>query len=99
MKKFINTLRRKWKVAMKKDPTWVDVFEMAAEGKIADKGNQRIAKLTDQQLDRLKGRIDSNMDAALPGLTERVEGYLKQKQAEFDLLNEQLRLEADVEGC
>ena len=99
IKKFINTLRRKWKYAMEKDPTWVDVFEMAADGQIADKGNQRIAKLTDQQLERLKGRIDSNMDAALPGLTERVEGYLKQKQAEFDLLNEQLRLEADVEGC
>ena len=99
MKKFINTLRRKWRMSMKKDPTWIDVFELAAEGKVADQGNKRIAKLTDQQLERLKGRIDSNMDAALPGLTERVEGYLKQKQAEFDLLNEQLRLEADVEGC
>jgi len=99
MKKFVNTLRRKWNRVLKKDPTWIDVFEMAADGKIADKGNQLVGKLSDAQLERLKGRIDSNMDAALPGLTERVEGYLKQKQAEFDLLNEQLRLEADVEGC
>ena len=36
IKKFINTLRRKWRYALDRDPSYVDVFELAAEGKIAD---------------------------------------------------------------
>jgi len=79
IKKFINTLRRKWKVALNKRPSYVDVFELAAAGKIADKGNQAIAKLRPEQLEALKGRIDSNMDAMLPELTDRVQSYLKAK--------------------
>ena len=99
IKKFINTLRRKWQIALKKDPSYVDVFELAAEGKIADKGNQAVAKLRPEQLEALKGRIDSNMDAMLPGLTDRVHSYLKQKQADFDVLADKLADEIDMEGC
>ena len=99
IKKFINTLRRKWKLAADKDPSYVDVFELAAAGKIADKGNQAIAKLRPEQLEALKGRIDSNMDAMLPELTDRVQSYLKAKQAEFDVLTDKLTNEIDMEGC
>ena len=99
IKKFINTLRRKWKVALNKRPSYVDVFELAAAGKIADKGNQAIAKLRPEQLEALKGRIDSNMDAMLPELTDRVQSYLKQKQADFDVLTDKLRIETEMEGC
>ena len=99
IKKFINTLRRKWKIALKKDPSYVDVFELAAEGKIADKGNQAVARLRPEQLEALKGRIDSNMDAMLPELTDRVQSYLKQKQADFDVLADKLADEIDMEGC
>ena len=99
IKKFINTLRRKWRYALAKDPTYVDVFELAAEGKIADKGSKAIDKLTDQQLEALRGRIDPNMDALLPQLTDRVSRYLEQKQQNFDLLNERLADEIDMEGC
>ena len=98
-KKFINTLRRKWNYRLKKDPSYVDVFELAAEGKISDKGNLMIKKLTPQQLEGLKGRMDRNMDQMLPMLTDRVHAYLKQKQADFDLLNEKLADEIDMEGC
>ncbi len=99
IKKFINTLRRKWKIALDKDPSYVDVFELAAAGKIADKGNQAVAKLRPEQLEALKGRIDSNMDALLPDLTDRVQSYLKQKQADFDVLTDKLADEIDMEGC
>ena len=99
IKQFINTLRRKWQIALKKDPSYVDVFELAAEGKIADKGNQAGDKLRPEQLEALKGRIDSNMDAMLPGLTDRVHSYLKQKQADFDVLADKLADEIDMEGC
>ena len=99
IKMFINTLRRKFNFALKKDPTWVDVFELAAEGKIADAGNLKIKRLTPQQLEGLKGRMDRNMDQMLPALTDRVHAYLKQKQADFDLLSEKLADEIDVEGC
>ena len=99
IKKFINTLRRKWQIALDKDPSYVDVFELAAAGKIADKGNQAIAKLRPEQLEALKGRIDSNMDALLPDLTDRVQSYLKQKQADFDVLTDKLADETNMEGC
>ena len=99
IKKFVNTLRRKWKLAAGKDPSYVDVFELAAAGKIADKGNEVIAKLRPEQLEALKGRIDSNMDAMLPELTDRVHSYLKQKQADFDVLTDKLRIETEMEGC
>jgi hypothetical protein len=99
IKKFVNTLRRKWKIALEKDPSYVDVFELAAAGKIADKGNEAIAKLRPEQLEALKGRIDSNMDAMLPELTDRVQSYLKQKQADFDVLADKLANEIDLEDC
>ena len=99
IKKFINTLRRKWRYALEKEPTWVDVFELAAEGKIGSAGQTKIKKLTPQQLDAMRGRIDSNMDALLPELTDRVSLYLKQKQQDFDLLTERLAAEIDLEGC
>ena len=99
IKKFINTLRRKWKIALDKDPSYVDIFELAAEGKISDAGNLKIKKLTPQQLEGLKGRMDRNMDQMFPMLTDRVAGYLKQKQAEFDLLSEKLADEITMEGC
>jgi hypothetical protein len=99
IKKFINTLRRKWKIALEKEPSYVDVFELAAEGKISDAGNLKIKKLTPQQLEGLKGRMDRNMDQMFPMLTDRVAGYLKQKQAEFDLLSEKLADEITMEGC
>jgi hypothetical protein len=97
--KFINDLRRRWRRALKKDPTYVDVFELAADGKVADAGNKTIAKLTDYQLESLRGRIDPNMDAMLPGLTDRVQQYLQQKQVEYDILLDKLADEIDMEGC
>ena len=99
IKKFINTLRRKWRYALEKEPTWVDVFELAADGKIGSAGQTKIKKLTPQQLDAMRGRIDSNMDALLPELTDRVSLYLKQKQQDFDLLTERLAAETELEGC
>ena len=99
IKKFINTLRRKWRIALEKDPTYVDVFELAAEGKIADVGNLRIKKLTPQQLEALKNRMDRNMDQMLPMLTDRIAEYLEQKQAQFDVLSKKLADEIEMEGC
>jgi hypothetical protein len=99
IKKFINTLRRKWRYALEKEPAWVDVFELAAEGKIGSAGQTKIKKLTPQQLEAMRGRIDSNMDALLPELTDRVSLYLKQKQQDFDLLTERLAAETELEGC
>ena len=59
----------------------------------------RWQKLTPQQLEAMRGRIDSNMDALLPELTDRVSLYLKQKQQDFDLLTERLADEIALEGC
>ena len=58
-----------------------------------------ISKLTPQQLEGLKGRMDRNMDQMFPMLTDRIHDYLKQKQADFDLLSEKLADEIDMEGC
>ena len=99
MKKFINTLRRKFRYALANDPSWVDVFELAADGKVGSAGLTKIKKLTPQQLEAMRGRIDSNMDALLPELTDRVSLYLKQKQQDFDLLTERLADEIALEGC
>ena len=99
MKKFINTLRRKFRYALQKDPSWVDVFELAADGKVGSAGLTKVKKLTPQQLEAMRGRIDSNMDALLPELTDRVSLYLKQKQQDFDLLTERLADEIALEGC
>ena len=99
MKKFINTLRRKFRYALAKDPNWVDVFELAAEGKVGSAGLTKIKKHTPQQLEAMRGRIDRNMDALLPELTDRVSQYLKQKQQDFDLLAERLAAETELEGC
>lgn len=99
IKAFINTLRRKWKKALNKRPDWVDVFELAASGEIAEQGNLTVKKMRPEALDALQGRIDNKMDALLPDLTDRVMERLKQKQAEFDLLSERLADEIALEGC
>ena len=99
MKMFINTLRRKWGKLLKKDPRWVDVFELAAEGKIAKKGRKTIDKLTPEQLAGLQGRISPSLDALLPELTDRVMAYMKQKQADFEVLLTKLDDESFLEGC
>ena len=98
-KKFINTLRRKWGKALGKDPSWVDVFELAAEGKIGSAGNAKVKGLRPEQLERLKNRMTRNMDQMMPQLTDRIHDYLQAKKAAFDQLNEEMAIKIKTQGC
>ena len=64
IKLFLSSLRRKINILRKKDPSFVDVFELAANGTIARKG--LIKMLTPKQLEGLVPRIDAAINAEMP---------------------------------
>ena len=97
MKKYLNDFSRRIRFVLGKDPTWVDLFEMAASGDIARK--TMINKLSPEQLDNLVLRMDENMNRQLPELTERIQDYLFAKKAEYDTLINGWELDAASGGC
>tara|TARA_B100001250_G_scaffold14582_1_gene12743 strand:- start:3447 stop:7559 length:4113 start_codon:yes stop_codon:yes gene_type:complete len=82
LKMFLSSLRRKINIIRKKDPSFIDVFELAANGDIARKG--LIKQLTPAQLEGLVPRIDAAIDAQMPELTMRIFNHLEAKKLAYD---------------
>ena len=82
IKMFLSALRRKINIIRKKDPSFVDVFELAANGTIARKG--LIKKLTPKQLQGLVPRIDAAINAEMPELTMQIFKFLEAKKLAYD---------------
>ena len=82
IKMFLSALRRKINIIRKKDPSFVDVFELAANGTIARKGLMK--KLTPKQLQGLVPRIDAAINAEMPELTMQVFKFLEAKKLAYD---------------
>ena len=81
-KKYLNEFGRKLRLILKKDPTYVDVFELAASGAIARKS--KVNKLTPVQLEAMIGKMDAELDRSIPELTQRINDYLVTKKIEYE---------------
>ena len=81
-KKYLNEFGRKLRLILKKDPTYVDVFELAASGAIARKS--KVNKLTPVQLEAMIGKMDAELDRSIPELTQRINDYLVAKKIEYE---------------
>ena len=82
MKKYLYEFGKKLRFILGKDPTYVDVFEMAASGEISRKA--LINKLTPEQLEGLITRMDADTNRSIPELTNRINEYLISKKIEYD---------------
>ena len=82
IKLFLSSLRRKINILRKKDPSFVDVFELAANGTIARRG--LIKQLTPKQLQGLVPRINAAINAEMPELTMRIFNFLEAKKLAYD---------------
>ena len=96
-KQFINSLNQKLRYILKKDPTYVDVFELAYRG---DVGRRRyITELTDQQLQGLAKNLDDQMARNIPELTSRIHDYAVAKLDEADRRMQDWENRNNQEGC
>ena len=82
MKKYLYEFGKKLRFILGKDPTYVDVFELAASGELSRKA--LINKLTPEQLDGLITRMDADTSRSIPELTNRINEYLITKKIEYD---------------
>ena len=82
VKKYLNVFGRELRRILKKDPTYVDVFELAASGAIARKS--KVNKLTPIQIEAMIGRMDAELDRSIPELTQRINQYLTTKKIEYE---------------
>lgn len=97
IKKFLNGVRAKVRKILKKDPTYIDIFEMAYSGELARK--KMLNTLSPAQLDAYAKRIDKTTHEQLPELTERIHDYLTAKKLEYDTLINGWELDAASGGC
>jgi len=97
IKKFLNGVRAKVRKILKKDPTYIDIFEMAHSGELARK--KMLNTLSPAQLDAYAKRIDRTTHEQLPELTERIHDYLTAKKVEYDTLINGWELDAASGGC
>ena len=96
-KQFINSLNQKLRYILKKDPTYVDVFELAYRG---DVGRRKyITELTDQQLQGLAKNLDDQMARNIPELTSRIHDYAVAKLDEADRRMQDWENRNNKEGC
>ena len=97
LKKYLSEFRRKLNIIRGKDPTYIDVFELAAQGKIARQA--RINKLTPVQMDELIPSLNAWTQTELPDLTLRIFNYLEAKKIEYDNLVSTTQNKFFTEGC
>ena len=97
IKKFLNGVRAKVRKILRKDPTYIDIFEMAHSGELARK--KMLNTLSPAQLDAYAKRIDKTTHEQLPELTERIHDYLTAKKLEYDTLINGWELDAASGGC
>ena len=82
VKKYINVFGRELRRILKKDPSYVDVFELAASGAIARKS--KVNKLTPVQLESLIGKMDAELARNITELTQRINNNLITKNIEYE---------------
>ena len=97
IKKFLNGVRARVRKILRKDPTYIDIFEMAHSGELARK--KLLNTLSPAQLDAYAKRIDRQSHEMLPELTERINDYLTAKKVEYDTLINGWELDAASGGC
>ena len=97
IKKFVNGVRARVRKILRKDPTYIDIFEMAHSGELARK--KLLNTLSPAQLDAYAKRIDKQTHEMLPELTERINDYLTAKKLEYDTLINGWELDAASGGC
>tara|TARA_E500000305_G_C4017455_1_gene236597 strand:+ start:1 stop:1032 length:1032 start_codon:yes stop_codon:yes gene_type:complete len=97
IKKFVNGVRARVRKILRKDPTYIDIFEMAHSGELARK--KLLNTLSPAQLDAYAKRIDRQSHEMLPELTERINDYLTAKKVEYDTLINGWELDAASGGC
>ena len=97
MKMFLNSVRTKIRKIMGKDPTFVDVFELAASGKIARKG--LLDKMTPAQLDAMTIKMNKDLHRRIPELSWRIQEHLVEKRLVYDELLQKIVDKVDLEGC
>jgi len=97
IKKFVNGVRARVRKILRKDPTYIDIFEMAHSGELARK--KLLNTLSPAQLDAYAKRIDRQSHEMLPELTERINDYLTAKKLEYDTLINGWELDAASGGC
>ena len=84
LKKFLQSIRIKYDLLMKKDLGYADIFEIAAKGNIAKAA--AIEKLSDHQLFFMSSKLNAWSHHHAPQLTMRVFNYLEAKKADYDNL-------------
>lgn len=97
MKIFLSSIRRKMNKILNSDPTYVDVFELAASGAVARKA--MIKGLIPEQLDGLIPRINASTHALVPELTTRAFNYLEAKKVAYDDMLYGTNSKFNMEGC
>ena len=97
MKQFTNTFNQKLRYILKKDPAYVDVFEMAYRGEIGRR--KYLNDLTGPQLDGLAKSLDAQMARNIPELTDRIYDYLQAKKAEANQRIRDWETKNNKEGC
>jgi len=97
LKMYLSTFGRKLKQRLSKNPTYIDIFELAASGDIARK--TMVQKLTPEQISSYVGRIDADTHRYIPELTDRVNEFLFFKKIEFDEAMNRWDIEANSGGC
>ena len=83
----------------KNDPTWRDVFEAAATGKISEKYRLEIEKMPPDLAIRTAERLDMETANAVPGLLEQIGNRLDQLAEEGYAALDAMDAKAQAEGC
>jgi len=97
IKTYLNVFSAKLKQKLNINPSYIDVFELAASGDIARK--TMVKNLTPEQISSYVGRIDADTHRYIPELTERVNEFLFFKKIELDEAMNRWNIEANSGGC
>ena len=97
IKTYLNVFSAKLKQKLNINPSYIDVFELAASGDIARK--TMVKNLTPEQIAAYVGRIDADTHLYIPELTERVHEFLFFKKIELDEAMNRWSIDANSGGC
>ena len=97
IKTYLNVFSAKLKQKLNINPSYIDVFELAASGDIARK--TMVKNLTPEQIAAYVDRIDADTHLYIPELTERVHEFLFFKKIELDEAMNRWSIDANSGGC
>ena len=97
IKTYLNVFSAKLKQKLNINPSYIDVFELAASGDIARK--TMVKNLTPKQIASYVNRIDADTHRYIPELTERINEFLFFKKIELDEAMNRWSIDANSGGC